>query len=182
MSKYPDDPEDIGGRGDAIYEELKPKLGHVEKGMFVVIDVESGDYEIDKRDAEATSRLFKRRPSAMTWAIRVGYETAGEILSPLPLRRDEEGAMSKYTNDPDDIVGRGDAIFREQIEPHIGHVEKGMFVVIDVESGDYEIGERDAEATSRLFKRRPSAMTHAVRVGYDTAYEHVGLWPTRDDA
>ena len=86
--------------------------------------------------------------------------------------------MGTYENDPDDIVGRGDAIFREQIEPHIGHVKKGMFVVIDVESGDYEIGERDGEATWRLMERRPEAMTHAVRIGYPTAYEHVGLWPT----
>ena len=188
MGTYKNDPDNVGGRGHAIYEDLRPRLGHVEKGMFVVIDVETGNYEIDKRDAEATWRLMQRNPSAVTWAVRVGYAAPLEHLGLVPVASSADGSggtggsgMNGHENDPDDIVGRGDAIFRDQLEPHIGHVEKGMFVVIDVESGDYEIGERDVEATSRLMERRPAAMTHAVRIGYPTAYEYVGLWPTRSN-
>ena len=43
------DPEEIGARGRAIYEE---KIRHLvidtEKGKILVIDVESGDHEVDE--------------------------------------------------------------------------------------------------------------------------------------
>ena len=40
---------------------------------------------------------------------------------------------------PGDIAARGEAIYREQIQPQVESVPKGSFVVIDIESGDYEI-------------------------------------------
>ena len=40
---------------------------------------------------------------------------------------------------PSEVASRGDAIYREQIKPKVGYLEKGTFVVIDIESGDYEI-------------------------------------------
>lgn len=46
----------------------------------------------------------------------------------------------------------------------------GRFVVIDVKSGDYEVADRDADATFRLMARRPDAETWAERVGYAAAY------------
>ena len=73
---------------------------------------------------------------------------------------------------------QGDAIYRDQILPEIEPPPKGTFVVIDIESGDYEIDERDLTATLRLLKRRPAAMTYAVRVGYRAPYRHTGILPT----
>ena len=75
---------------------------------------------------------------------------------------------------PGDIAVRGQSIFRDQIRSQLGPVEKGTFVVIDIESGDYEVDARDATATRRLLKRRPGAVTYGVRVGYRAAYSHVG--------
>lgn len=70
-------PEDIESIGTAIYEEnIRSLVEPGDEGKFVVIDVRSGDYEIDERDGAATSRLLKRRPGAMTWAVRVGHPTA----------------------------------------------------------------------------------------------------------
>ncbi|MXW36142.1 MAG: hypothetical protein F4X26_00365 [Chloroflexi bacterium] len=69
--KYP--PGEVAARGDAIYEKIKPGLGDLEKGTFVVIDIESGDYEIGADDATCTRALRDRRPSAYTWAVRIGY-------------------------------------------------------------------------------------------------------------
>ena len=60
--------------GRAIYNEMiLPTLGPEHKGKVVVIDVKSGDYEIDRSDLAADLRLRKRRPNAFTWAERVGY-------------------------------------------------------------------------------------------------------------
>jgi len=63
------------------------------------------------------------------------------------------------------------------VDPH----EKGKFVVIDIYSGDYEIDERDADASVRLLNRRPDALTWAVRVGYPTPYTWTRLQVTLDD-
>ncbi len=67
-------PEEIESRGTAIYEKrIRHLVEPHEKGKFVVIDVYSGDYEIDERDGAATGRLRRRRPGAMTCTVRVGY-------------------------------------------------------------------------------------------------------------
>ena len=78
---------------------------------------------------------------------------------------------------------KGEKIYAETIKPHIDlEKEKGNFVVIDVNSGDYEIDRRDAAATRRLFDRRPNAVTYAVRVGHRTAYKMVGMKINRSRA
>ncbi|MCY3657233.1 MAG: hypothetical protein F4X80_10165 [Chloroflexi bacterium] len=81
--RYP--PGEVAARGDAIYEKIKPRLGDLDKGTFVVIDIESGDYEIDAEDIKATMRLRERRPSAVTWAARVGYRAAYSHVGLLPV-------------------------------------------------------------------------------------------------
>ena len=82
--------------------------------------------------------------------------------------------MSNLTNELGEVASRGEAIYREKVRSQVGLVEKGTFVVIDVESGDYEIDASDATATRRLLKRRPDAVTYGVRVGYRAAYSHAG--------
>ena len=70
----------ISARGRAIYRK---KIRHLvephEHGRIVVIDVDSGDYEVADRDADATARLVARHPDAVTWAERVGYPTVFSI-------------------------------------------------------------------------------------------------------
>ena len=56
--------EEISARGDAIYmERIFPNLAQAEKGKYVSIDIESGDYEIDAEDPYAFQRLLDRRPN-----------------------------------------------------------------------------------------------------------------------
>ena len=60
--------------GRAIYkEQVLPLMKAEDKGKVVVIDVNSGDYEIDYDDAAALFNLLERRPDAFTWSERVGY-------------------------------------------------------------------------------------------------------------
>lgn len=69
--------EEVESRGTAIYEgEIRHLVEPGEIGKFVVAAVHVNDYELDERDGAAASRLLKRRPGAMTWAVRVGYSTA----------------------------------------------------------------------------------------------------------
>lgn len=70
-SRIPED--EIVPRGEDIYErEIRPKLGPEHEGKFVVVDVESGDYEVSDDDEEADGRLEKRRPGALTFILLVG--------------------------------------------------------------------------------------------------------------
>ena len=65
----------IDARGQAIYrKKIKPLVYPQLKGKVVVIDVDTGDYEIDDEDLEATTKLLARRPNARTWGERIGYK------------------------------------------------------------------------------------------------------------
>ena len=85
--------------------------------------------------------------------------------------------MSTHDSIPSDLACRGQSIYEEQIRHLVDPQQKGNFVVIDIYSGDYEVNERDADATQELLKRRPDAMTWAVRVGYPTAYVWLAISP-----
>ena len=77
MSSNADWAARVSKQGKAIYEErIKHLVDPLHYGKFVVIDVETGDYEIDKRDIVATKRLLERRPGAMTYGVRVGFLAA----------------------------------------------------------------------------------------------------------
>ena len=89
--------------------------------------------------------------------------------------------MQDRISPPRELEIRGEAIYRERIRHLVEPREKGKFVVIDVYSGDYEIDERDADASVRLLSRHPDAVTWAVRVGYPTAYSWTRLQAPSDD-
>ena len=78
---------------------------------------------------------------------------------------------------PGEVSTRAKAIYRDQILPSIEPPPKGVFVAIDIDSGDYEIHERDVTAMRRLIRRRPVAMTFLMRVGYPAAHRHTGIRP-----
>ena len=88
--------------------------------------------------------------------------------------------MVGYTYNSKEIRARGEAIYREQIRSLVETTGKGKLVIIDIETGDYEIDIRDVTATLKLLERRPDAVTYAVRIGYRTAYRIGGrrLMPT----
>jgi hypothetical protein len=69
--------EEVARRGRAIYEQrLRERLLAAHKGEFVVVDVLTGDYEVDSDDVTAEMRLRARRPEAALYETRVGYTTA----------------------------------------------------------------------------------------------------------
>ena len=96
-------------------------------------------------------------------------------LESLDLQEGDVVAVSIDTPPPSfnkktDVERRGQALYEENIRSRVEATERGKFVVIDVNSGDYEIDPDDAVATARLMAKRPSAITYAVRVGYPAAY------------
>ena len=67
--------EEFRRRGTAIYErDIHPHMRPADKGKFVAIDIETGEYEIDKDEMAACRRLRARIPDSQTWLVRVGYK------------------------------------------------------------------------------------------------------------
>jgi len=73
--------EEIARRGEEIYaHDLRARLATAEnRGQFLVIDITTGAYEIDREDLAATERLLARNPLAMTYGLRIGYAAAYEL-------------------------------------------------------------------------------------------------------
>jgi hypothetical protein len=72
--------EEFAARGEAIYaREIKENLCPEDEGKFVLIDIETGDYEVDTDDMVATDRLFARHPEAQIWMRRVGSRYAYHV-------------------------------------------------------------------------------------------------------
>jgi hypothetical protein len=78
--------------------------------------------------------------------------------------------MTSRKYETDEVVDLGKAIYQEKIKHLVEPAENGKFVVIDVESGDYELDEQIIPALDRLRDRHPNAITYAGRVGFRTAY------------
>jgi len=65
--------EEFAQRGDEIFERtILRRLKAEDEGKFVVIDIESGAYEIDTDELAASDRLLASHPNAQTWLRRVG--------------------------------------------------------------------------------------------------------------
>lgn len=90
--------------------------------------------------------------------------------------------MSIENYRPGEISSLGKAIYQKKIKHLVEPQENGKFIVIDVESGDYEIDEQDVVASSRLRERRPNAVTYGVLIGYRVAYSLGGRIEATDEA
>jgi hypothetical protein len=66
----------ISEKGHAIYErELRARVETEENiGKIIAIDILSGEYEIDPDLLQAGLRLKERRPDALLWSERIGYD------------------------------------------------------------------------------------------------------------
>ena len=65
--------EEFARRGDEIYErDIRPYVEADNEGKFVVIDIETGDYEVDTDELAASDRLLGRKPDAQMWMRRIG--------------------------------------------------------------------------------------------------------------
>ena len=116
--------------------------------------------------------VASERQAALTTGRRGAYLYSSQGCFPTTNMR----ALAGRAYEPGEITALGDAIYHEQLRSQIGPMEKGTFVVIDVDTGDYEIDVRDATATRRPLKRKPDAVTYGVRVGHRAAYSHTGVF------
>jgi hypothetical protein len=72
--------EEIAARGKAIYEQqLRAKLEPQHVGKSLIIDIETGEYEIDTDDFAASRRAHAKHPDGAFFGMRVGSRASGTI-------------------------------------------------------------------------------------------------------
>lgn len=83
-------------------------------------------------------------------------------------------AHLRYTSQ--EISQRGKAWYERAIRPQIDEEsQKGKALVIDIETGDYELDDEGLDAAHRLLAKRADAPLYWMRVGYP-AYAKIGGW------
>ena len=73
-------------------------------------------------------------------------------------------AEAQYT--PDEVVERGKALYEQNIRAQMQEGNRGKYLVIDVLTGEYEIGENHLDTAKRARAKHPDAPLYGMRIGY----------------
>jgi len=80
--------EEVVRRGEEIYaRDLQARLEPDHRGEIVVIDIESGDFEVDADEVAALRRAMAKHPGAQRFIMRVGYDVTHHIGAQFSARR-----------------------------------------------------------------------------------------------
>jgi len=79
--------EEIVRRGKTLYEQqLRPQVEAGNTGKVLVINVETGDYEMDTDHLAASDRAAAKYPGAPLYAMRIGAPALGRLGARSPRR------------------------------------------------------------------------------------------------
>jgi hypothetical protein len=84
--------------------------------------------------------------------------------------------MTQQVYQPSDIrkiSKKGRQIF-EALDPELSTTHRGQFIVIEVDSGDYFLGETAMEANQKAREKHPGKIFFLGRIGYRTAFSFKG--------
>ncbi len=70
----------------------------------------------------------------------------------------------------EEIVQRGQSLYEERIQHEVDAESVGKFLVLDIETGHYEIDSSDLQAMQRARAANPDAALYVIRIGFPTAY------------
>ena len=81
--------------------------------------------------------------------------------------------MTQTLPDTRHIAREGQRLL-ESIQGHFGEQDHGKFVAIDVDSGEYFVGETAIEGTENARAEHPGKLFFLARIGYRTAFTFKG--------
>lgn len=102
----------------------------------------------DKSTAEATV-LSDPQPS------EIDNQEGNHIMGPLRPRYCKE-----------QFARRGQKIYEERVRPQVEEGNRGRIVAIDIETGEFEMGDDTLATSCRLLERCPGAQPWLVRIGH----------------
>ena len=74
--------------------------------------------------------------------------------------------LSEMRLTPDEIADRGQALYEERLRDQVEAIYLGQYLVIDIETGDYEIGAEHLATAEKLRARYPTALFYGIKIGY----------------
>ena len=84
-------------------------------------------------------------------------------------KRDKTMPINSYPED--EVVQRGQALYEQQIRATVDTAEnKGKMLVINIETGEWEIDADDVAAAKRAKAHFGDALLFSMRIGYSAAY------------
>ena len=89
--------------------------------------------------------------------------------------------MTTTQRSPEETSRLGLEIYRRDILPHVRDEHWGRVLSIDLNSGDYAIGDSVIDTTDELWERRPDAEIWNVRVGDIALSRFGGGFPRRPE-
>lgn len=75
-------------------------------------------------------------------------------------------ANGENTPNPEQIAERGQKLYDEKLKSKLEGSQRGKFVVIEVESGEYVIADSLIDALQEAQKKYPGKLFHTVKVGF----------------
>lgn len=82
-------------------------------------------------------------------------------------------AVRKPRYSKEEFARRGNEIYERQVRPQVEKDNQGKIVAIDIDTGEYALGENILLASRTLFDRNDDAQLWSVRVGHRAVY-HIG--------
>ena len=84
--------------------------------------------------------------------------------------------MTQQVYQPPDIrkISKNGRQFFTALDPELSKTHRGQFVAIEVDSGDYFIGETAMEANQKARVKHPEKVFFLGRIGYRTAFSFKG--------
>jgi hypothetical protein len=76
-------------------------------------------------------------------------------------------AHPRYSSD--EIIEQGQALYDQQIRDKVEPQHNGKFLVLDIETGEYEIDADSVAAIDRATAKHPDPALYLLRVGFPTA-------------
>jgi hypothetical protein len=65
----------------------------------------------------------------------------------------------------EEFTRRGNALYESKIRLQVESNHRSKIVAIDIETGEFEIGDDSLSAADRLYQRLPNAQPWCVRIG-----------------
>ncbi|MFN0051497.1 MAG: hypothetical protein ACKV0T_04855 [Planctomycetales bacterium] len=91
-------------------------------------------------------------------------------------RKELDRTVPYPTHTPEEVVTRGEEIFEREIRPRVEPNRVGEFLVVDIESSDFEVDFDRLAATDRLLSRRPHAVIYGKKIGQRSAVRIGGAY------
>jgi hypothetical protein len=85
-------------------------------------------------------------------------------------------ADQPYTKE--EIVRRGQELYETKIRAQVEESNAGKILIIDIETGEYEIDDDRSAAAHRASAKHPEAVLYGMRIGRQNPAKIGGSWIT----